>query len=178
MMGRRLSSALPGWGRTCPRTLETRAAGNDARGTLSKTAPSASAVPTTLQASLLSRLDHLGSEAKEIAQVGAAIGREFSYELLKAVARQNDVELQRGLDRLVAASLLFQRGTPPNAAYAFKHALVQDTAYMTLLRGPRRELHTRIASVLEQQFTEISATQPELLALHFAQAGAVERALD
>jgi predicted ATPase len=157
--------------------LETRATGHDARGTLSRMAPSASAVPTTLQASLLSRLDHLGPEAKEIAQVGAAIGREFTHELLSAV-RQDEGELQRGLDRLVGASLLFQRGGPPNAVYAFKHALVQDTAYMTLLRGPRRELHARIAAVLEQEFPEISGTQPEVLAHHFAQAGSVGKAAD
>jgi len=157
--------------------LETRATGHDARGTLSRMAPSASAVPTTLQASLLSRLDHLGHEAKEIAQVGAAIGREFSYELLSAV-RQDEGVLKRGLDRLVGASLLFQRGGPPNTVYAFKHALVQDTAYMTLLRGPRRELHARIALVLEQRFPEISGTQSEVLAHHFAQAGSVGKAAD
>src|SRR5215207_1144044 len=157
--------------------LETRATGHDARGTLSRMAPSASAVPTTLQASLLSRLDHLGHEAKEIAQVGAAIGREFSYELLSAV-RQDEGVLKRGLDRLVGASLLFQRGGPPNTVYAFKHALVQDTAYLTLLRGPRRELHARIALVLEQEFPEISGTQPEVLAHHFAQAGSVGKAAD
>jgi predicted ATPase len=94
------------------------------------------------------------------------------------VAGRNEVELRQDLDRLVAASLLFQRGEPPNAFYAFKHALVQDTAYMTLLRGPRRELHARIGSVLEQQFSELIESQPELLAHHFAQAGLVEKAID
>ena len=100
--------------------------------------PSSLAVPATLHASLLGRLDRLGLAAKNVAQVGAAIGRDFSYELLAAAAPLAEPELQEALRRLVEAGLVFQRGAPPAAEYLFKHALVQDTAYSTLLRGPRQ----------------------------------------
>ena len=121
------------------------------------------AVPASLHASLMARLDRLGS-AKEIAQIGAAIGREFSHPLLAAVAREPEAELASALDRLTEAGLLFQQGTPPHASYLFKHALVQDAAYGTLLREPRRALHARIAETLERQFAEVAENQPELLA--------------
>jgi predicted ATPase len=110
------------------------------------------AVPATLHASLVARLDRLGPMAKEIAQVGAAIGRDFAYELLAAAVQRSEAELQEALGRIVDAGLVSQRGLPPQATFLFKHALVQDTAYSTLLRGPRRALHARIAHALEQKF--------------------------
>jgi predicted ATPase len=134
------------------------------------------AVPASLHASLMARLDRLGS-AKEVAQIGAAIGREFSHPLLAAVAGKPEVELQSALDRLVEAGLLFKQGVPPHATYLFKHALVQDVAYGTLLREPRRALHARIAETLESQFAEIAERQPELLARHCAEAGLIEKAV-
>lgn len=134
------------------------------------------AIPTSLQASLLARLDRLAS-LKDIAQIGSAIGREFPCELLAGVAGRDDEDLQRAIDQLVEAGLLFRRGTPPRASLMFKHALVQDAAYASLLRGRRQELHARIAGVLEEAFPEIVETQPELLAHHCAQAGLNERAV-
>jgi tetratricopeptide (TPR) repeat protein len=140
------------------------------------TVPSPSiGVPSSLQASLMARLDRLG-RAKELAQIGAAIGREFSHALLQAVVGKPDVELQSALDRLVMAGLLFRQGVPPHATYLFKHALVQDAAYGTLLREPRRALHARIAETLESQFAEIAESQPELLARHYTEAGQIEKA--
>jgi len=133
------------------------------------------AIPLTLQDSLMARLDRLGP-AKEIAQIGAAIGREFPYDLLRAVARIDDTALRDALDRLEVAELVSSRGKPPKAAYTFKHALVQDAAYGTLLREPRRALHARIADVLESQFAEIAENQPELLARHCTEAGLIEKA--
>ena len=133
------------------------------------------AVPASLQASLMARLDRLGS-AKEVAQIGAVIGREFSHTLLAAVANKSEAQLQSALDRLVAAGLLFRQGVPPHATYLFKHALVQDAAYGTLLREPRRALHARIAETLESQFAEIAESQPELLARHCTEAGLIEKA--
>jgi predicted ATPase len=123
----------------------------------------------------MARLDRLGT-AKEVAKVGAAIGREFSYALLASVMRQPEPELRSALDRLIAAGLLFRQGLPPHASYLFKHALVQDAAYGMLLRGPRRTLHARIAETLESQFAEIAANQPELLARHCTEAGLIEKA--
>jgi class 3 adenylate cyclase len=133
------------------------------------------AVPASLHASLLARLDRLGP-AKELAQIGAVIGREFSHALLAAVLRKPDDELQPVVERLMAAGLLFRQGLPPHATYLFKHALVQDAAYGTLLRDPRRALHARIAETLESQFTEITENQPELLARHCTEAGLIEKA--
>ena len=133
------------------------------------------AVPASLHASLMARLDRLGP-AKEVAQIGAAIGREFSHALLAAVARNPEAELASALDRLVAAGLLFRQGVPPHATYLFKHALVQDAAYGTLLREPRRALHALIAEILETQFAEIAENQPELLARHCTEAGLIEKA--
>ena len=135
------------------------------------------AIPTSLQASLMERLDRQASLLKDVAQIGAAIGREFSYELLAAVAGRSEADLQRALDQLVAAGLLFRRGTPPRLIYIFKHALVQDAAYATLLRSRRQELHARIARVMGEAFPEIVETQPELLAHHCTQAGLTEQAI-
>jgi predicted ATPase len=133
------------------------------------------AVPASLHASLMARLDRLGA-AKELAQIGAAIGREFPHALLRAVASKPEVALAAALDRLLAAGLLFREGVPPHATYLFKHALVQDAAYGTLLREPRRALHTRIAETLESQLPEIAENQPELLARHCTEAGLIEKA--
>jgi class 3 adenylate cyclase/predicted ATPase len=135
------------------------------------------AVPATLQASLLGRLDRLGPAAKTVAQVGAAIGRDFSYELLSAAAQIAEPELQEALRRLVEAGLVFQRGVPPAAEYLFKHALVQDTAYSTLLRGPRYALHRRIAEALEQRFPDLIETRPEILAHHYGEAAITDKAI-
>jgi class 3 adenylate cyclase/predicted ATPase len=152
------------------------ASGDEAAGRAVSAAPSQSvAVPASLHASLMARLDRLGT-AKKVAQIGAVIGREFSHALLVAVARKPEAELQSALDRLMAARLLFRQGVPPHATYLFKHALVQDTAYGTLLREPRRALHARIVETLESQFTEIAENQPELLAHHCTEAGLVEKA--
>jgi predicted ATPase/class 3 adenylate cyclase len=133
------------------------------------------AVPASLRASLMARLDRLGS-AKEVAQIGAVVGREFSHALLAAVVHKPEAGLGAALDRLIAAGLLFRRGAPPHATYLFKHTLVQDAAYATLLREPRRALHASIAETLERQFTEIAENQPELLARHFTEAGLIEKA--
>ena len=133
------------------------------------------AVPASLHGSLMARLDRVG-QAKEIAQIGAALGRKFSHPLLAAVVRKPEAELASALDRLIAAGLLFQQGVPPHATYLFKHALVQDAAYGTLLREPRRALHARIAETLQSQFTEIAENQPELLARHCTEAGLIEQA--
>ena len=133
------------------------------------------AVPASLHASLMARLDRLGS-AKEVAQVGAVIGREFSHPLLAAVAGRPELELQSALDRVIEAGMLFRQGTPPDATYLFKHALVQDAAYGTLLRERRRALHTRIADAIEESFADIAENQPELLAKHCAEAGLDGRA--
>ncbi len=127
----------------------------------------------------MARLDRL-APVKEVAQIGAAIGREFSYELLAAVARRTEDQLRDALDQLVGAGLIFRRGVPPQASIVFKHALVQDAAYSTLLRGRRQELHAGIAKVLEERFLETVATQPEraaLLAYHWLRAEDWEKAL-
>jgi class 3 adenylate cyclase/predicted ATPase len=153
-------------------------AGADRAHTAVSGVPSASlAVPATLHASLLGRLDRLGPAAKQAAQAGAAIGRDFSYELVAAAAQLAEPELRDALRRLVEAGLVFQRGAPPTAGYLFKHALVQDTAYSTLLRGPRQLLHRRIAEVLEQRFPDLVETQPEIVAHHFGEAGMADKAV-
>ena len=133
-------------------------------------------VPASLHASLTARLDRLGP-AKEVAQIGAAVGREFSHALLTALAGKPETELQSALNRLVAAGLLFRQGVPPHATYLFKHALIQDAAYGTLLREPRRALHARVADLLESQFLEVAENQPELLARHCTEAGLIEKAV-
>jgi class 3 adenylate cyclase/predicted ATPase len=133
-------------------------------------------IPTTLHDSLMARLDRLSS-VRRVAQIGAAIGRHFPYALLQAVSRLDEAELQAALDRLVASELVFQRGTPPEAVYAFKHALVQDAAHESLLRSARQQLHAQIAEALETQFPELMDTQPELFAQHYAEAGLIEKAV-
>jgi predicted ATPase len=135
----------------------------------------AMAVPASLHASLMARLDRLGP-GKEEAQIGAALGREFSHLLLAAVTQKPEAELHSALDSLVAAGLLSRQGTPPHASYLFKHALVQDVAYGTLLREPRRALHARIADTLETQFIEIAENRPEMVARHCTEAGLIEKA--
>ena len=154
--------------------LEAESEG-DARKTAATVPSSALAVPASLHASLMARLDRLGS-AKELAQIGAAIGREFTHSVLAAVVRKPEEELTSALDRLVQSGLLFRQGVPPHATYLFKHALVQDAAYGTLLREPRRALHARIAETLESNFVDIAENQPELLARHFTEAGLIEKA--
>jgi predicted ATPase len=151
---------------------------NERLGALSSTPVASTPVPATLHASLLSRLDRLGVPSKQVAQTGAAIGREFSYEVLAAVSDFPPGVLDDVLRRLVAAGLVFQRGLPPTCDYLFKHALVQDTAYGTLLRGPRQELHKRIAVALEQHFPQVGETRPEIVAHHFTEAGLYERAIN
>ena len=132
------------------------------------------AIPTSLHDSLMARLDRLAS-VRLVAQIGAAIGREFPYALLRAVSRLPEDELLAALDRLVASELAFQRGTPPDAVYSFKHALVQDAAHSSLLRGSRQQLHAQIAEALETQSPELMDSQPELFAQHYAEAGLVEK---
>lgn len=127
------------------------------------------AFPASLHASLTARLDRLGP-AKEVIQIGAAIGREFSHAILAAVARKSEAELGAAVDRLVDAGLVSRHGVPPHASYLFKHALVQDAAYGLLLREPRRALHARIAEALESRSTAMAAAEPEIVAHHFSQA--------
>jgi predicted ATPase len=134
------------------------------------------AIPMTLHASLLARLDRLGS-ARPVAQIGAAIGRQFSYPVLHAVSRLPEDKLRGALAQLVASELVFQRGTPPEGVYSFKHALVQDAAHGSLLRSARQQLHAQIADALETLFPELLDTQPELFAQHYAEAGLVEKSV-
>jgi class 3 adenylate cyclase/predicted ATPase len=134
------------------------------------------AIPTTLHDSLMERLDRL-APVRRVAQIGAAIGRQFSYALLHAVSRLPESELQTALTRLVASELVLQRGTPPDSIYIFKHALVQDAAHGSLLRKARRQLHAQIAEALETHSPETIETQPELFAQHYAEAGLVEKAV-
>ena len=145
---------------------------------LATTSLDALSVPATLHASLMARLDRLGPAAKEVAQIGAVLGREFAYELIVPVAQRDEGELQVALAQLNDAGLLFCRGTAPHSSYLFKHALVQDTAYGTLLRGRRQELHGRVAAVLERDFGDLVERRPELLAHHLTAAGETERAID
>jgi class 3 adenylate cyclase/predicted ATPase len=134
------------------------------------------AIPATLHASLIARLDRLGAAAKEVAQIGAVLGREFTYELIESVAQRPKAELDAALGQLSDAGLLFCRGVPPQSSYLFKHALVQDAAYGTLLRGRRQEVHGRVVLVLEQSFSDLVERQPELLAHHLAGTAETERA--
>jgi class 3 adenylate cyclase/tetratricopeptide (TPR) repeat protein len=134
------------------------------------------AIPLTLRDSLMARLDRF-APVKEIAQIGAAIGREFSYELIAAVAPRSRTALDQGLAQLVESGLAFQQGTPPDAVYTFKHALVQDAAYDSLLRSRRQELHSKIARAIEERFLNIEGTEPELLAHHYTAAKQPEKAI-
>jgi predicted ATPase len=120
------------------------------------------AIPTTLHASLLARLDRL-APTREVAQIGAALGRSFSHELIAAVAQMPLEKLNEALEQLVQAELVFRRGFPPESEYTFKHALVQDAAYDTLLRSRKQQLHARIATILEHQFLETAAAEPAIL---------------
>jgi predicted ATPase len=134
------------------------------------------AIPATLHDSLMARLDRLAA-VKALAQLGATLGREFAYELLQAVAPWDEETLQQGLRRLVEAEFLYQRGVPPQATYVFKHALIQDAAYQSLLQSTRQQYHQRIAQVLAARFPKVSETQPELLAHHYTEAGLMAQAL-
>src|SRR6202789_112667 len=127
-------------------------------------------IPATLRDSLMARLDRF-MPVKEIAQIAAAIGREFSYEMIAAVAPMPQAQLDDSLARLSESGLAFRRGTPPDAIYTFKHALVQDAAYDSLLKSRRQELHGKIARVIEQRFPNIRTTEPEVLAHHLTEAG-------
>ena len=135
------------------------------------------AVPSTLQDSLMARLDRLPN-IREVAQLGAVLGREFVYEMVQAIGSIDESTLQHGLDQLVAAELLYQRGRPPRARYIFKHALVQDAAYQSLLKRTRQIYHGQVAGLLESRFPEIVQTQPELVAHHYTEAGKAEPAMD
>lgn len=135
------------------------------------------AIPATLQDSLMARLDRM-APVKEVAQIGAVIGRDFSYELLAAVANRPAAELQSALDQLVASELMVRRGALPDATYSFKHALVQDAAYESLLRRRRQVLHLQVVDAIEKQFPEIVQRQPELLARHCTEAGTTEKAIE
>ena len=134
------------------------------------------AIPTTLHDSLMARLDRLAT-AKEVAQLGATLGREFDYELIQAVSPLDAASLQQALDKLVDAELLYQRGEPPQTRYVFKHALIQDAAYESLLRSTRQRYHEEIARAMEERLPETIETQPELLAHHYSEAGRAEQAL-
>jgi class 3 adenylate cyclase/tetratricopeptide (TPR) repeat protein len=133
-------------------------------------------IPSTLQDALMARLDRLAS-VREVAQVGAVLGREFSYELLHAVSLFDEGMLQQGLRQLVEAELIYQRGLPPQATYLFKHALIQDTAYQSLLKSRRQQLHQQIAQMLAERFSETVETQPELLAHHYTEASLIAQAI-
>jgi class 3 adenylate cyclase/predicted ATPase len=135
------------------------------------------AIPTTLHDSLMARLDRLAA-VKEVAQIGAVIGREFSHELLAAVSLLPETDLSAALEQLVQSELVFRRGAPAEATYSFKHALIQEAAYQSLLKSKRQQLHGRIAEVLEEQFPETIETQPQLLAHHWTEAGRTDKAVD
>jgi len=135
------------------------------------------AIPTTLQDSLMARLDRL-APVKEIGQIGAAIGREFSYPLVREVVGRDETSLKNALAKLEQAELLFRRGQPPEAIYSFKHALVRDAAYETLLKSRRQQLHGHIARTMEEKFPDIVVSQPEIVAHHFTEAGLVEPAIN
>jgi class 3 adenylate cyclase/predicted ATPase len=134
------------------------------------------AIPDTLHDSLMARLDQMNA-AKEVAQLGAVLGREFTYEMLQAITSQDDETVQAGLEQLVAAELLYQRGRPPRAKYIFKHALIQDAAYVSLLRSTRQRVHQQVAQVLEACFVDGVEIQPELVAHHYTEGGCAEEAV-
>jgi predicted ATPase len=157
--------------------LEAGGSGAEVEKTLAGALAPSAAVPAALHAPLMARLDRLGQAPKEIAQIAAAIGREFSFELLAPVAGRREGELSDALGRLAEAGLVFHRGTPPHATYLFKHALVRDAAYGSLLRRRREELHARIAGMLETDFPEEVAAEPELLAHHLTEGRLPEQAV-
>jgi class 3 adenylate cyclase/tetratricopeptide (TPR) repeat protein len=137
---------------------------------------SSMAIPEALQDSLMARLDQL-NRAKEVAQLGAVLGREFSYEMLQMVASQDEATVHAGLAQLVEAELLYRRGRPPRSRYRFKHALIQDAAYASLLRSTRQQVHQQVAHLLETRFPELVETQPELVAHHYTEGGCPEQAI-
>jgi class 3 adenylate cyclase/tetratricopeptide (TPR) repeat protein len=134
------------------------------------------AIPSTLQDSLTARLDRLG-EAREIAQLAATIGRDFPYELLRSIVSKNEASLQRALEMLVEAEVLYRRGVVPRAQFLFKHALIRDAAYESLLKSKRQQVHSRIARALKEEFADLAETQPELVAHHYTEAGLTEEAI-
>ena len=134
-------------------------------------------IPPTLQQSLTARLDRLG-QAREVAQIGAVIGRDFSYPLIRAVAKMEDEALQPALERLAEADILLVQGLPPESEYRFKHALIQDAAYDNLLKSRRQALHRRAGEVLRDQFADTAAAEPAVLAHHFTEAGLIEAAIE
>lgn len=134
------------------------------------------AIPTTLHDSLMARLDRLGM-VKEVAQLGATIGREFTYDLIQAIAPWDETTLQHGLDQLSAVELLYWHGLPPHASYSFKHALIQETAYQSLLKSVRQPYHRQIAHVLEERLTDTAEILPELVAHHYTEAGLGDHAI-
>jgi class 3 adenylate cyclase/tetratricopeptide (TPR) repeat protein len=156
-------------------SIESRGS-KESVGSHSRTSLPEIAIPATLHDSLMARLDRL-TTAKEIAQMGAVIGREFSYDLICAVSPLDEASLRQALAKLVEAELLYQRGLPPQVQYLFKHALVQDTAYQSLLKSTRQHYHNQIAQVLTERFTETIETQPELVAHHYTEAGLSEQAI-
>jgi predicted ATPase len=127
-------------------------------------------IPATLHDSLMARLDRLVT-AKAVAQYAAVIGGQFPYALLQVVSQLDEATLQRELARLVEAEIVYQRGVPPQATYTFKHALIQDAAYQSLLRSTRQQYHQRLAQVLAERFPDTAETQPELLAHHYTELG-------
>jgi predicted ATPase len=135
------------------------------------------AIPATLQDSLMARLDRIPT-VREVAQMGAVFGREFAYEMLQALDFIEEATLKNGLRQLVEAELLYQRGRPPRSKYMFKHALIQDAAYQSLLKRTRQYYHLQVAGLLEKNFAEIVAANPEMLARHYTEAGYTEQALD
>src|SRR5262249_30505763 len=126
---------------------------------------------------LLARLDRL-APTREVAQIGAALGRSFSHEVISAVVQMPRQQIDGALAQLVNAELIYQRGIPPDAEYTFKHALVQDAAYSTMLRSRRQQIHAHIAATLEERFIEIASSQPQRMAHHFAEAGLNNKAVD
>ncbi|MFZ0621305.1 MAG: adenylate/guanylate cyclase domain-containing protein [Pseudolabrys sp.] len=135
------------------------------------------AIPATLQASLMARLDRL-APVKEISQIGAAIGREFSYSLMRELVGRDETALKHALTKLEQAELVFRRGEPPEAIYSFKHVLVRDAAYESLLKSRRQQLHGQIARAMKEKFPDIVVSQPEIVAHHFTEAGLAEPAID
>src|SRR6202030_3188022 len=133
-------------------------------------------IPATLHDSLMARLDRLGT-AKEVIQIGAVIGSEFSYELLRAVHPIGEAELQAALRRLADAELLYVRGIAPDATYQFKHALIRDAAYEALLKSRRKEMHLMVARTIDEQFPALKEAHPEVLAHHWTEAGEIETAI-
>ena len=134
-------------------------------------------IPDTLQESLMARLDHL-PQVRELAQIGSVLGREFAYEMISGLSNISDATLREGLGQLVESELLYQRGRPPRARYVFKHALVKDAAYGSLLRRPRQQYHQQVAELLETKFPDIVEAHPELLAHHYSEGGVGDRAVD